>query len=710
MTILATIEGTLTVAADATPTVPFDLYVTDPDAFFFTLNVTERAAIAASQRHSALGIGLTYTTPDGTEIPFPDREIAAEFTISEDAERFGDIMTFKVCGERFSPFGSTLLRHRGNVKAEFVYGFGASEYRKQVFNGYVVDAPFEDPPPCARVTCFDAAAKYAERRAKDWILPANSNRTRLDITLELLGIGGISPGALNAGADGGGRINKAYAIGDETICSWLQKFWRVRGREVGFIDDLFVIVAYDPSAPSVATISAANTIPPYSLSAPDALAANVLGVVSVAISRTDTLTPGAPVITRTTVSAPYAPLTNVGTQNLDGTITPSGAVSTPRFQTISDLTTSSTKLGSVEIRYEEEEKTMYARQAAKFKLVSTLSHVDPNVAPYFELKPVFEALIFPDGSARSQPQETLQTTRRLVRTKTLDANNNVIQIREERRPLHVFTEALFKVGTWGGTFPLTIDVPIGEGGTDPYVTADGNGFLGEFAELPGGLGQPIELAVTDFFLTSDGAIQEERLTETFPTIGLPAIRREDVFGYGVDQRKYSSQSSETRTGVRVTRKIYARVDEDRYRATTSVLDDGATAPRVTTQEVIGALPRPERAEHPSTSQEIRALVADQERITYANGERIEVVEHNEFIQNDDEAAVYARYIAMLASAIRMQFTMPIEAQVHKWKTLTVSQPGSAMDGARFYVRKIDRDGAAFSQTVIAECYSAALTS
>lgn len=711
MTILAQAFGTLTVTADDTPSQAFDLFVEDPDAPFIELTVTERAAVAASQRDSMLGVSLDRNRGDGVMIPISDRELAGVFTITEDAEMFGDLMKFSVSGPQYSPFGASGLRFRGNVRAEVVYGFGVNEYRAHVFDGFVISAPFSDPPPAADVTCGDAATLYAERRAKDWTLPEFSNRTRLDITLELLGIGEIPTGRLDVGEDGGGRINKAYALGDEPIVSWLQKFWRVRGREVGFIAGVFVIVNVMPGSnvePAVAIITPANTIPPYTLDAPTTLEPNVHGVVAVTVTRQDSLVAGAPTVLLTTIDAPYAPAGYVAKQ-INGVLTEETYPTTEAFRRIYELRNSTTKLGTVDIRVEEEEKSMYALRGTLAQLVQVagLPLDDFDIEPFNP----GTAYIYEDGSTRAEPVETLQVTRRMLRVKDVDANNNVVFIREERRLPRFYRRATFENPS-GDDIPLT-----------PYsgrlpLSDDGNGVNAPFIEtleLPAGLtGSATEITITTYDLNDDETIKHETVTEYVTSIGEKLFRAEDRFGYGVDEQKtwtafenelVSAPLNELAQyrGRKITRKSYRVINEDLYAETETIIENGKTILKPE-RTVTGSLPTPEKAEPTTTQQEIRAITKDGERIAYADGEEIEITEHNEFIQDDDEAAFYSRFLAREAAAITLILTMPIEAQIHKWKSVVVDLPGASADDLTFFVRQITRDVARFSQQIVAKNY------
>lgn len=708
MALLAQIEATVTLTADLTPSVPLTFFVDDDDAFYADVSVTDAASAAFFQGANALGIGLSYDRSDGVMVQWPDREIVNEFTINESRDQFGDTMTFAVTEEKHSPFGGSVLRRRTNVLAEAVVGMPGRDYRAQLFNGFIADYDHSSPPAVSRVTCLDGAGRHAQKRAKDYVIPPNSGWTRLKITNDLLEIGEINAGAMDVGDDDGGIINKPYTIGDKPIIEWLRDFWRVRGRYVHFINDAFVIVAYDSTLPSVATIRPNNTIGGYSLTQAGTLDPNVYGVVSVSVTRQDSLVPGAPVVTLTTTEEVYKPVAASFEQN-DGVVTENIIPTFAAFQVTHELRTSSQKLGTVEIRYEETERAMSARRAARVQLVGDPD--DDGIVPV-----TGRVFIHPDGSTRAERSESLQVIRRLLRLKSLDVNHNVVDIREERRAPRSFRVATF-------TVTAGVDVPRGNTGAPVPLDDSGQGMLfgREFDDLPNLPGHPPELVLTHYNLAADDSIADETTTEYFPSVGQEVQRSHypEAFGYGIDQRTYHAVPSDMYlsslivpggevglyTGKRVTRKVYAAIDEDSYRATTTVLEDGATRPIVTTQVIVGDLPRPEKAEPTSSSQEISFKTEDAERIAYAGGEKIEIVEHNEFIQNDDEAEFYSRFLAREASAIVATFTVPFETQIHVFKNIVVDVPGSAIDSLTFGVTDVQRNAATFDEQVTAVYFS-----
>lgn len=687
---------------------PVRVLVEDPDAWYADLTITQRAAVAAAERAQRLGVTIRIDRGDGVMVAVADRAIPAMFTIEESTDSFGDTFTFQLSGHQYSPFARASLRRRLAVSADLVYGSPANEYRKRVFDGFIVDHTFSGQPPVATITCADAAGLYAERRLKDYVIPANSGRQRMDIVTEVLTLAGI-PFSIPDG--GGGVINKPYAIGDEAVCSWVRNFLRVIGCEVGFIANVFQVVRWTPDLPPVLTLSPRNIIPPYDLKCPTTLDANVIGVVAVSVTHTDELTGREGITTLSETRAPYAPAT-AEFQIVAGAPAATGATSSEETQIIARTRTSTSYLGNLEVRYEQTDETMYAVAAALTEIRATGDET-------YEQRYRDSVYIFPDGSTRRELREHLQITRKTIRTKELDGEKRVIRTRETRFGFRNFRRRLFDVLLSLGELydhppeEWTAVTDDGEGsaygseriGAQPFWT---DVYTGQI---------PDEIVTTDINIAADGTIESEVTTEQFYDIGPPLTRRDGAHGYGLDtsNRKYASHESDAGevptpgiyNGRKVATKSYRTLSEDRYLVTESVRV-GSGIPTVTTSEVSGSIPRPEHAEPTTSSQEIRSIVKDGERIAYA-GEEIEATEHNEFIQNQAEADFFCRYVAWEKSAIVGTFAMPVESQVHKWKSLIVNVPQSAISNELMFVRAVRRDAVTFSQSVTLARYSPLLS-
>jgi hypothetical protein len=693
MVVLARIEGEVTVTSDPWPSLFADVEVADAGAFFIDLEVDERAAVAFAQRFQRFGVRV-----DLGGATLPDREVADALTIDEDAERFGDILTFRLAGPRFSPFARDLLRARTPVGIYFTTGSPLNEFTAKVFTGWVMSATHDVQPPASNVTALDAAGLYARRRALDYILPPNSGKTRGQVARELLSIGAIPIRALDLGSNDGGTVTKPFSPGDRPILDALRDYLGVLGCEVALIDAKFVAMRYNPNAPIVAELDPSNLLVPLSFASPETLSPNVLGVVSVKYTRIEPNGERTEETSVTTV-ANYAKGVWAFRQTViegEATLTPNIAgppAASPKV--VSEVTTRTTYFGSIEKHMEQEEKGWYAFRGTPNRIAEI------EEAPFYELQPL-DAYIFADGSTRADSAERFQTIRRTVRDKTLDEENRVIASREERYFPRFHRRGLWIVGfdpMTGLSETLLADLAL--------INDDGDGVIG--AEEIGRYG-PDEITELEIRLNDDGTILEEVTTERFYTVGSKRPRAANAVGYGIDPRTYTNRTAEAisptndPSGERVTTKRYRVISEDRYEVSETVFLNGVFQSSIPDRPVVGSPPRPERAEAEQSSQEIRAEVADERRILWAD-EEIPDVEHNELIESSEEARVYARHRARLASAIVLQCTTPIEGLIHKFKMIRVNLPGASVHGKKFYVLSVRRDASTFRQDITAHYYS-----
>lgn len=713
MTILAELEGSITVTADPSPFLLGFVAVTGEGGFDIGFTLTNRAGVAAAQRFQRFGARVDIDRGDGVMVTLPDStEVGRSLVIEESSDSFGDRCTFSVIGEKFSPFARDWLRARSKIEVYYLYGSPQHEYIAKVFTGYIIQSTHSIQPAKTDVVALDAAGLYAERRAKEYALPANSGKTRLEIATELLTIGEIPRGFLDFGLSGGGVYNKAVSLGDRPILDFLRDFLAVIGVEIGFIDVLLVAVRFDASYPPVAELYVGNICGPPSgpsptITGPATLDPNVLGVVSV--KTTSEEPSGLRVEEGSSITiGPFAPAEYEFVQD-DGVLTANSGGPVERVQTISEVITRTSFFGTLDVRYEQTVRGWYAPRAAAVRVRRTGSSPDYDVEQDFIEGTVF---IFPDGSTRATYAEVYGDTRRTIRTKELDDERRVTDIREERYFWRGFKQALFEVDFLSSALrdvPPLNWTPVGD---------DGNGLLGgqEFMGGPFGYGTvPDELVLTHFEFAEDGTITEETVTEHFHDVGAQVLRRDGAFGYGLDEseRTYRSKDSEAGSfaissageynGRRVTTKRYRNVDEDHFEVTELVSFNGGT-PTVKGPDVhVGQAPRPAKAEATSSSQEIRASFKDQERIDLA-GEEIEDMEPNEFVQDETEAAAYAKIRARKAAARVLSCETTVEGLIHKWVPVIVSIPGASIDGEKFYVRGVTRDAGTMREGITAEWY------
>lgn len=692
--LLVSFGGTLSVTPAPLASQPGTIEITEVDAPVITLDVDQRAAVAFAQRFQSLGARVDLGRGDGVMNTLPDREIGDVLTISEDADSFGDVLTVKLNGPRFSPFARNILQAKTGLDVYLVTGSPQHEFMAKVFTGFVTDASYDVQPPSATVTCLDAAGLYAEKRAKDWSLLPNSGRERLDITIELLGIGGIPIRWLDIPP---GVVNKPHTLGDRPILDFLRDFLGVLGVEIGFENGGFVARRYDATLPPVLELNPSNLFPQLTIDAPKPLDPNVLGVVSTSSTRTEIggyVTEGPLSVA---VVGPYAP--DTAAEMIDGgVVTATGLTPVSAVQVISESLTTVTKFGGVAVRTERVERGWMAERAAGAQVESVVESPEA-----FTIGPVpGTVFVFPDGSTRAIQRETFRDLTHTVQTKELDSERRVIRIRDERDRWKRYLRSIFEVGEAIGD-----PVPLSDDG-------QGMQFPTEVFGMPFGLRRPTELDVTEFTLNEAGEITAETKTEHFHDLPAETRHADEAHAYGTDQRVYRATSPEGIVsnfdfvlpwrGLRVTTKTYEPIDEDSYRVIESVRL-GNNAPTVTTSDpIVGSLPRPEKAEPSTSSQEIRATYEDRDRIALA-GEEIEDIEHNEFIETQAEAEVYARHRARMASAKVLNCTIPIESLCHKFRLVRVNIPGASIDGLTFELRKVSRDAATFSQGITANHYA-----
>jgi hypothetical protein len=698
VTVLSMLLGEVTVAADDSPILCGSVEVRPDEFFYIELTVSDRAAVAAAQRFQQVGFRIDADRGDGVMVTFPDRELGNVFTISEDGDSFGDTFAFQLIGERFNPFARAQFQRRTKIEAYARIGNTRNEFAGKVFTGYVISASHQIHPPVTDVMCIDAAGLYAERRAKNYSIPPNSQRSRLSIGTELLLLGGIPIGSIDLGGDGG-KISKPLTLSDTPILEFLRDFWGILGVDIDFENDAFCARRYSPDLAPVIELNAGNIVLPATLTAPDTLAPNVTGVVSVSFSRAEPRGVRTPVETSVVTVGPHAVLSHAGPADV-------------KTQVISEVISRTSYLGTLDVRYEEEEFGWYAVRAAPSRVIFS------GDEPGYEVAPVTETVYtYPDGSTRGDREEKFRRIRKLVRTKDVDADGNVIRTREARYFLHFIRRAIWQVDGSGEDVP--VEFPI-------YVNDDGEGVLGgrevmglsendQGMRMEGGLSlnadylRPDELTITEVRLNADGTIFEEVTTDYFYDPGPARYRATGTYGYGLDSRSYTALSSEMDGdsgeawgGKRTTTKRFRVLDEDRYEMTETIRE-GVKAPTTRTSRPTGAPPRPERVEAETSSQEIRGETVDSARVALV-GEEIEDVEHNEYIETRAEAQVYSRHRARKKAARVLECSMPFETLAHKFRMLTVNLPNSSIHGEQFYIQSIRRDGATFRQTLTAEWY------
>lgn len=700
--LLLSFGGTLSVSDESLASQLGTLEITD-DSPVINLSVDDRAAVAFAQRFQRLGIRLDYDRGDGTMVTFPGHlELGDTLTINESADSFGDVLTFKLMGAKFSRFARAWVASKAKIEVYFTVGSPLHEFSAKVFTGWIVSASYDVQPPSVTVTALDAAGLYAEKRAKDWSLPPNSGRTWLDITQELLGIGGIPAGVLDFGGNGGGIANKPHTLGDRPIIVFLRDALGAKCIEVGFEDGKFVARRYDPTLPPVLELNPGNMMLPASLSWPETLAPNILGVVSLSSTRTEPVglrtTPEECVIT----TGPYAPKSAAGSYPTN-------------IQPIAKVCTSTTFLGSLDVHMEQTTWGWYAVLAAGAQIQPVVG--EPGE---WEVVPTLSTVyVYPDGTTRADPVEQFRRTGKIVRDKYVDANLNVVRKTEGRYFFHFLRQAPFLVVDGEDELQTVTSFPVNDDGQAVIGGREVMGLLigDDGNTMEGGLPassifqRPDAFTETDYTLNADGAIIEEVTREHTYDIGQSRRRANGAWGYGVESITYTDRPAESYIGaadpwggLKITTKRYRAIDEDRYEMSVETRI-GAGAPTTEAPlQFIGSLPRPERAEPTQSSQEIRAVFEDHERIALA-GEEIESIEHNEFVETPAEALALARHRARLASAVKFSGPMPLDVLLHKWRMIRLNVPGAAIENLHFYVRSVSRDAPSFSQTITADYYA-----
>lgn len=693
VTILAELTGTLDVD-DANPAAGLlgDVEVTDDGTFWFVVNVDSRAAVAFARRFQRQGVRVTYDRGDGVMLPVRDKELGRVLTISESADSYGDTLTFQLVGERFSPYARANFRARRKVEVHTVSGDIGSEFRAKVFTGWIVSATYDAQTRTLTVTCMDAAALYAAKRAPDYALAPNSGKSRLTIGLELIAVAGIPAGMIDLGGDGG-VFDKPVVPGEQYVLDYLRDFWGVLGVTIGFEDGRLCARRYVPDMPPVLELHAGNLLMPVGLEDPGTLDPNVTGVVSVAFSR----------IEPTGLRSEETSVVTVGPYVMQNGV---GAPMSESFRVISEVRTRSSKLGTLAVRTEQEEFGIYALRAAKEIIQPTGDPGEYEIVP--SDMPAYE---YPDGSTRAEPFEQYRLLSRRVETKTLDGALNVVAER-----VALWRWGFLRKAIWeGGASEPTII------GSDPvYLNDDGEG-VSAWREGIGGSAasdslhgeRPDELIDTAYVLNADGTIATETVTHRFYDVGSPRRDADGAYGYGVDPVEWRSNRQEGNWGgadydrawggLRITTRRYRSLGEDRYEVVERTTGTNE-APRTVTATRLGALPRPERAEPETSAQEVRDEIEDRERIALA-GEEIVDVQHNEFVQNRTEAAALAVHLARKASARRLSCAVPVEALVHKLRMIRLNLPAASIDGETFYVQEVGRDYASYREPISAERYS-----
>lgn len=695
MTMLAFLDGTITVTDDGSATLLADVETTDAEPFEFTLTVDDRAAVAFAQRFQRVGAQLTV---DGQIVP--DREIGNVLAISEGTDRYGDRLQIQLVGEKYSPFARGLIRSKAPVLVDLKIGSPTQAFDGRVFDGHFVAAEYEISPPAANITCLDAAALYAAKTAPDYAVPPNSGKSRLQVGLEICAIAGIPVGSIALPYGHGGIISKPVTPGDQPVLDFLRDFWGAVGVKIGFESGRLTAHVYDPNAPAVMVIHAGNLIASGStITAPDTLAPNVVGVVSVSFTRKE-IGGRTTTETRVVVVAPYGPMSEAGQTAVENRV-------------VSEVITRVTMLGTLDELTEEYEFGWYSPLAAA-------TQIEPDAGPAGYVITDYgstyggTSYTYPDGSTHDWPIERFIEVRRRIVRKTVDADYNVVGIREEKYFWHFLQKAIWKVVAGVDELQTATRIPLSDDGLGLLHATEVIGFPA-VAGNDRFLGRPDELIVTDIELNADGTIREETETAKTYTIGPPVLRADDAYGYGVDNVSYTAQDDELSgdagnqwTGLRVTRRRYRAVDEDRHDEVETVTGVNGRFVEQKTTRVSGALPRPERAQPTSTSQEIRQEVEDLERIALA-GEEIGEVVHNEYIETSEEAAALARYLAREAAALRLRGATVLEPLAHKFAMVEIDLPGSSIDGLRFEIESVTRDVADMRQEFVAVRYPDDLT-
>jgi len=713
VTVLATNEGTVTVTGNPTAFARFDVEKTVSNPFAIDLTPDRSAQVAAAQRYSRLGVKVELQRPDGVWMTLPDREVGNVCTIEEDADTFGDRLTIQLVGPRFSPFSRALLRAMTGVRITYVIGSPLHEHRQQVFSGFVASATFSTNPPAATVICLDEAGRHAMKKLPDFSVAPSSGRTRMSIVTEMLTQADI-PHALDFGGGDGGTVTKPVVPGDRPVLEFIREYLWVIGLEIGFENNILVSRPFGLDRPPTLELTPANLIPPADLTSPETLSPNVLGVVSV--SYTPVAGEGGEVTTPEEVLtvAPYAAKVYTQLQTGDGTLIANpGPFQSASPQLISRILTNTTKRGNVETRYEQTEEEFYAKRGTRNTIVedeeSSLGYViEPDAG-----------FIFEDGSTRAVPSESFQLVRRTLRTADLTMINGLSAVdpafnvwvtrRIERRYQHRF----FRLSLWNVSWsPTEVTETLlrdnAKISDDGQAVEDGYETLGKYGAE--------EETETEYEINADGTLASETVTERFHSIGAPRFRSDGARGYGVDNREYTDRDAEVigptnaHAGWRKTVKRYSLIkgDEDRYRTTETLTDSDGKGPEVKTTTAVGSLPRVERVDAATSSQEIRAEAVDAERVALA-GQEINSTVHNEWIENEAEARTLAIILAKQAGAIRIECDMPIETLLHKGRTVQVSVPNAAISDRIFHVRAVSRNAADFTQRVRAEIYPAQIT-
>ncbi len=699
MQILAELTGTVAVTEDEHAYVLGSVEVTDDAPYQVILTVTNAAAVAYAQRYQQLGAGIVING-----LAMPDREIGNVLTITESADSYGDRAAFQLIGSRFSPFAREYLRTKALVEISLVIGNVANEFRKKVFTGYFVETPYDGQPPAANVICLDAAALYAQKRAKTWTLPSNSNRARVSIINELLALVGIPAGHFDLVGDGG-RVNKPLAPGDQPILDFIRDLCMVRGADVGMENGRICGRRYSPDLPPVIEFNASNLLVPWGLTVPDTLSPNVTGVVAVSYSQEPVAGYRTPPATSVITIGPYAPVTALGYPSWP-----------EANRIISEVIARETYLGDLVVRSDTEEWGWYAARAAGEKIQSIVDDPGWEVAAHSDF-PTYE---FPDGSTRGEAAERFRRISKTVVTKDVDANMNVIAVHEAKYNLHFLRKAIWQVGIDGENALVT-----DPGGV--YINDDGQGVQGGRevmglvsaggTTMEGGLPsspaytRPDELTDTVYELAADGTIKTETVTHHYYDVGAPMRKKSGAYGYGFDEVTYSSRPEEARTsvpdqwgGLRVTTRRYRVIDESRYELIERTTG-GNESPRTVRSELAGSPPRPESAQPVTSSQEIRYVIEDRARIAQV-GEEIEDIQVNEFVETPEDARLLAEYLARTNGAITLTCAVAIESLAHKYRMALVNLPGSSIDGKRFYIKGVTRNAATYREDIVAEFYPA----
>lgn len=709
MPVLASVGATITTseAAGIVASASVDLAIENDD-FEIRLTLDHSAQLAAAESFQRVGLRVEIDMGAGLEV-IPDNDLGIDVSITESLDEFADQLTFTLVGERYSPLARSVTRSKRPVVVSVIYGSPGNEFLARVFSGFITSAIYTVQPPTAAVTALDAAGMYATRKAKDYSVEPNSNRTRLSILHDLLSITSIPIREIDIGGDGG-TISKPINPGDAEILSFIRDWLGPTGAEIGFEDGGFVARRYRPADAVTMDLGPADLCAPFTIVPPATMVATTVTVVSVkfvTVSEDGFRTEEEEVVT----TAPYSRQQWVTRQTTEGSllVNPFGQPPTT-VQVVSRVVTRTTYLGNTALRVEQTEWGFYAPKAARLRIND---HDGGTISP-------LDAYLYPDGSWRAEPQESFRRIRKQVTIKELDGDQNIVKTTVQNYFFHFLRKAIYQVsGTGLGDTADTIiaATPLLEDGGGVLFDREYMGLLivDNGTEVEGGVAaqvltlRPDQFTITELTLNADQAITSQVVTERHFDIGLPRSKAQvGSFAYGIENRLYTDRpyegslgTSDEYGGFQVVRTGYRETGEDSFQSTEQTTVNGG-APKTKVTSASGSLPRPEKVAPKSASQEINATMIDGLRVSM-NGETV-IALHNEYIENASEASTLATVELRKLSGMDFTFDMPIEGLLHKWKTVTMTYPLASVLGLRLHVRKITRNFSRFRQTVTAFFY------